>query len=335
MPSRFIRDVVQHSVIGMLAFTAALAITSRAHAEGPAPARCKDFQISLRSDFNDLNPLKCPEDYAAAQGGSVSLGYNTLTSQGSAGLDGLLAATRYFDGVVSEKSPFMGATVGVFAQASDTYLFQPTPSQSTNSDTLTAGAFTQIALNNTILRQGYDVFRLRGGYVQASTGAYFYSYVAEWFPTYGFLGQGVRLFNTPINSVFTAELIAQYDRFGGGPNKYVIFADGHQDLRIGPQALLQLSLDRLFSSSPTDMAWASLAPWSALISAHTSWDDYTGRNFYWASASVTYTFGTKAQIDNAKAEAGHIGVTLSYGYGNSETTGNLMSQVKLGLSAKF
>jgi hypothetical protein len=65
---------------------------------------------------------------------------------------------------------------------------------------------------------------------------------------------------------------------------------------------------------------------SALLSYHVAWDAYTGTNYYYAAASLTYTFD---------AFGGHLGISASYGYGNSETTGNLTNQVKLGLSGKF
>jgi hypothetical protein len=328
-------SLMQRPAIAWIVLATVFLLTSRARAD-ELPPRCKEFQISLRSDFNDLGPLNCPSDYATAQGASLSLGYNALTNQTSAALDGLVAATKYFPGVVSQGNPFMGATAGVFVQANDTYLFQPTPAQTTNSDTITAGAFAQTALN--FFGHGYDLFRFRSGYVQGSTGAYFYSYVAEWVPVHAKIEEGQPVFNTPIIASVIPELMVQYDEFGGGPNKYVIFGFGREDLRIGPQVIMQFSLGNLYTRNPGDIAWAPLAPWSALVSYHASWDEYTGRNFSWTSASITYTFGKIAHVDNDEPKddkTGHVGLSLSYGYGNSETTGNLTNQVKLGLSVKF
>jgi hypothetical protein len=329
------RILVRRGAPYCLVIATALGIAPHARADD-VPLQCNDFQISLRSDFNDLGPTKCPTSYATAQGASLSFGYNELTSQTSAGLDGLIAATRYFPGVISEGNPFIGASIGLFAQGSDTYLFQPASGQNINSDTVTVGGFGQLALNNSIVPDGYDLFRVRGGYVQASTGAFFYSYVAEWVPIYGNLGQGIRFFNTPINSVVSPELMVQYDSFGGGPNKYLIFANNREDLRVGPQMVLQFNLGTLHAG---DTAWAPLAPWSALIAYHSSWNEFTGHNFSWTSTSITYTFGAKRHFDTDKdltpTAAAHVGLSLSYGYGNSETTGNLTSQWKLGLSVKF
>jgi hypothetical protein len=46
--------------------------------------------------------------------------------------------------------------------------------------------------------------------------------------------------------------------------------------------------------------------------------------------SVSYSFAS-----NPNKFLSHFGLTASYGYGNSEATGNKTNQVKLGLAAKF
>jgi hypothetical protein len=126
------------------------------------------------------------------------------------------------------------------------------------------------------------------------------------------------------------ELMVQYDRLDGGPNKSLIFSTLHEALRIGPQIVVQLNVDE----SALPPGWPQslrdfLGNTSALITNHESWDQYTGKEYSWTAVSLSYTF------PGQNNEPSHLGVTASYGYGNSEATGNKTNQVKAGLAVKF
>jgi hypothetical protein len=137
-----------------------------------------------------------------------------------------------------------------------------------------------------------------------------------------------RLGNSPFDFWFFPELMVQYDHFEGGPNKYVLFALNNEAMRVGPEAVLYLFPNGGRLAPCVGQQFADyLSNVSILATFHEEWDTYTGRNFYWAAVSTTYTFA--AFVDKS------FGVTVSYGYGNSETTGNLTNQVKLGFSAEW
>jgi hypothetical protein len=63
----------------------------------------------------------------------------------------------------------------------------------------------------------------------------------------------------------------------------------------------------------------------ATITYHLSSDTYTGRTCSWMQSVLSYNSDPME----------HFVISLTYGYGNSETTGNNTSQIKLGLAAKF
>jgi hypothetical protein len=300
----------------------------------PACAQQKpDFNFTIRSDFNDLGPLSCQTPYAYAQGANLSATNNLLTHQNSAAIDGLAALDyrRYYnDGNI------IGYAVGAYVQVNDTYQFNPTKSQAINGDTVTPGGFGEIAFYDPFTRivQGKDDFRIRGGEAISSTGATSQTVVGEWIPSYvlgsvlgnrpgyniGFPNQVGFLWYTP-----APELIVQYDRLTGGTSTALIFASRREALRIGPQFLLQLSLDQKSLAHLPPLIRDILGNSSALITNHESWDAYTGKAYSWTALSFSYTFPQFA----------HLGLTTSYGYGNLEASGNKTSQVKLGLAAKF
>jgi hypothetical protein len=297
---------------------------------------CDNHYFALRTDFNDLGPYLCPaSDNPAyrAQGASASFAYNALTRQDSVAIDGLAAAGFLYPGNLGGPNPFIGLSAAVFVQTDGMYVFQPTPGQGPTSDTITSGAFTQVNFTDPFFRGAQDAFRFRGGQVDGSNGIYYTTFVGEWFPVYSKALGGPANFGTEsqegkvLRYVFSPELMMQYDQLEGGPNKYALFASRHEDLRIGPQAALQIWAENsnLPVGLPAPLA-SFLGNTSALITYHVAWDSYTGRNFSYAAASVTYTF---------PAFGGHLGVSAAYAYGDSETTGNLTNQVKLGLSGKF
>jgi hypothetical protein len=290
------------------------------------------FELLVRSDFTDLGPLgTCTQNQSfwTAQGATLSLGDNLLTQQSSAAIDGLVAPDYRYYG----NGDLIGYAFGPFVQGNDTYQLQPTSSQVPNGYTVTAGGFAEIAFNDPWTRsvQGIDDFRIRGGQVSSNTGTTSDSFVGEWIPSY-VLGTpwNIGVPNHPAGSPlwYTAipELMVQYDRLESGPNKFLLFGSRIEALRIGPQLAIQLSLAE--NKIPTILpGWVRdfLVNSTVLVSNHVSWDVYTGKEYSWTSASLAYTF-PKFQ---------HLGITLSYGYGNSEASGNRTNQVKLGFAVKF
>jgi hypothetical protein len=309
----------RHSIAALSA--AAFGISTQA-TMAQTTEKCEPYYFALRSDFNDLGPFSCPLSNSHAQGASASETYNTLTKQNSASFDGLAAVVHQFFGDFASSN--RGLTAGLFVQGDVTYQFQPTPKQTRTSDTVTSGAFTQFAIGNSILRNGAeDYFRIRGGETDASSGSRSATFVGEWIPVYQ-PGIGLQKSFGNLTYVFSPELMVQYDEFLGGPNKAALFFAQDRALRVGPELVLQSWLTPPDGTAP--FLKGLLSATSSSITFHEAWDAYTGRNYMWVAASLTYTF---------EALNSHFGISAGYGYGNSEATGTLTNQVKLGLSAKF
>ena len=279
---------------------------------------CPTDYFAVRSDFNDLGPFSCPLTRSHAQGALLSETYNALTGQNSASLDGLVAAVHTFP--ADKNNIFLGMAAGVFVQGDLTYQFQPTHTQAWTSDTVTSGAFAQFGFANSKIETGFDYFRIRGGEIDASTGSRSMTFVGEWLPSYGPLIGKQRDFGL-ITVYPSPEVMVQYDDFLGGANKPALFSSHDSALRIGPQLLVQSWFTKPNGKEPFPDDW--LYKISSLITLHEAVDAYTGRNYRWAAVSLTYNI------------AEYLGVSASYGYGNSEQTGALTSQAKLGLSGKF
>jgi hypothetical protein len=313
-----------------LAILSAFALVdATAVAQASDALNCPYYYPVIRSDFNDLGPYTCPLPSEHAQGALVSETYNALTGQNSASIDGLAAFVYRFPGYYS--GDFRGGTAGVFVQGDGTAQFQPTATQSTTSETVTGGAFTQLAVANHLVGIGgaLDVFRLRGGEMDASVGSRSATFVGEWIPIYM---EGVGLPKTAQwgasgKFIYTVspELMVQYDQFLNGTTKPSLFFAHNDALRVGPELVIQS-----FVEAPNNLPkeWKDfLNALSSTVTLHESWDSYTGKNYEWFMASLTYTFKT--------VEGYAFGVSASYGYGNSEATGALTNQVKLGFSFKL
>jgi hypothetical protein len=282
------------------------------------PDDCPTDYFAIRSDFNDLGPFACPLSRSHAQGALLSETYNALTYQNSASLDGLVAAVHKFP--ADPNNYFLGMATGVFVQGDLTYQFQPTPKQAWTSDTITSGAFAQFTFANQKIETGFDSFRVRGGEIDASTGSRSMTFVGEWLPSYIPLIGKQKDFG--LITVYPApEVMVQYDDFLGGVNKPALFSARDSALRIGPQLLLQSWFTKPDGKGPFPNDW--LYKITSLVTLHEAWDAYTGRYYRWTAVSLTYNV------------AEYFGVSASYGYGNSEQTGALMNQVKLGLSGKW
>lgn len=301
---------------------------------GPSCApRTSGFDFSLRSNFNDLGPMTCPRDLISAKGATVSTTNNQLTGQYSASLDGLAAlAYRYYG-----NGSLIGYSLGPYIQGDDTYQFEPTSSQAHNGYTVTTGGFAEIAFYDPFTRNlhGIDDLRIRAAEITSNTGTTSSSFVGEWIPAYVLgryynIGLPNQIGNTAFYYTPSPELMVQYDRLVSGPNKFLLFSSRNEALRIGPEIVLLLNVDK--NQLPADLPQSVrdlLGNTSALITNHETWDTYTGTEYSWTAISLNYTFPGRNNLPS------NFGLSLSYGYGNSEATGNKTNQFKLGLAAKW
>lgn len=305
------------------------AFTTHAFAgDTPAGPSCKDmtqgeFSVLIRNDFTDLGPFSCTHNLLSSQGATFSWTNNLLTKQNSGSLDGLVALdyTLYnYPG-----NFFQGLSVGAFVQEDDTYQLQPTATQSHNGYTLTPGGFAELDFFHSLPWAGIDSFRVREGQAIGSTDTRYDSFVGEWIPTYniGYLltNQPARIPGTWMYYTFTPELMVQYDQFVGGPKTPALFSTYNEALRIGPQVALILNFERVYL--PKGVGF--LKDFAVQFTNHESWDQDTGKEYTWTSVALIYTF----------PKTPNFGLSASYGYGNSEATGNQTNQIKAGFAAKL
>jgi hypothetical protein len=221
---------------------------------------------------------------------------------------------------------------GVFVQGDGTYQYQPTPTQAHTSDTLTEGGFAQFGIANKLLDPqiaATDYFRIRGGETEATIGYNAATFVAEWIPHYKFNNEfafGYARYLGALGYTFSPEVMVQYDEFLNGSSKPALFSSDNRALRVGPQIVLTSWIQSPDGISP-ELA-KIIDAMSAMLTFHESWDTYTDKNYRWVLASLSYNVA-------APNNSGAFGVTVSYGYGNSEVTGALTSQAKLGFSYKY
>jgi hypothetical protein len=278
--------------------------------------RCSEGDISvsleLRRDFNNFDTYGCPSvrNLAHNNGAVVSATFDELAHRTSASVDGVAALLfrRYFSG----DTGILGIAIGPFIQSDGTEKYATGTSPSQSTDTFTAGGLAQVGFNN-VFGWGEDNFRLRGGEMFGSAGTTSDTMIGEWIPFYGFAEDETRF--APLVYRMIPELMVQYDSFIKGPKTYALFVDNNSALRIGPQVQL-----RMWAQADPNTIWGKLL---LTLLYHASDEVYTGRGFSWAQATLTYNLTT------------HVGLSASYGYGNSETTGNNTNQIKLGLAGKL
>jgi hypothetical protein len=295
--------------------------------------RASGFSVLLRSDFSDLGPLSCTHNSISSQGATLSWANNLLTTQNSASADGLLALdyTWYHGG---DGAFLKGFSLGAYTQSDDTYQLQPSGSQLRNGYTLIPGGFGELALRS-LIAPGIDNFRVREGESFVNTGTRSNSFVAEWIPTYllgryANLGLPNRVGSTALYYTVSPEFMVQYDHFDNGTKTAAIFSTHDEALRIGPQTVLQFVVDKdALPSEWPRMVREFLGSSSLILTNHESWDQYTGKEYAWTAISFNYTF------PGLDGQPSHVGLSASYGFGNSDASGNLSKQAKLGLAVKF
>jgi hypothetical protein len=270
------------------------------------------ISLELRQDFNSFDTIACPtlQSLFQEQGAKVSLTFDELAHRTSASADGVAALLfrHYFSG----DEGITGLAIGPYVQFDGTQQFQSSTSPSQITDTVTAGGVAQIGINNAF-GWGEDNFRLRAGEVQGSSGITSNTVVGEWIPYYPFSRDQFQFSPVIIRAI--PEIMVQYDSLVSGPKKYLLFAQDSFALRIGPQIQF-----RFWVHADSD---SILSKMLLTLVYHPSVEVYTGRGLSWAQATLSYNLTT------------NFAISASYGYGNSETTGNNTSQAKLGLALKF
>jgi hypothetical protein len=276
--------------------------------------KCPSVSVFLRRDFADMGWFgECSP--AMAVGAQATGTYDGLKNRFGVSADGVAAvAFHYYGG----ESGFLGFTLAPYVQFDGTQLFTSLPMSQQTTDTITPGGFLQFGFGEApgVL----DYFRIRGGEVFGSTGITSNTIVGEWLPVRaGFFHdpQPLGIFQMR----FDPEIMVQYDQLVRGPRTYRLFSTNDDSLRVGPQASLLLWV------APTGNIWEPFPGfWEktfVTLIYHAAVDTYAERNYSWASATITYNLSE------------HIGLSLSYGTGNSEITGNNTGQIKLGFSGKF
>ncbi len=262
-----------------------------------------------------------PKDISKAVGSRVSLTFDELAHTTSISVDGLAAgALRYY----GDGEPFLGVVLGPYVQGTGMYQFESSSAPSKTIDTVTTGGYAEFGFDNRLNWQNY--FRIRGGEVYGNSGMIGSdTVIGEWMPVYDPLHIGTSWYikDTKIEYQFSPELMVQYDQLVYGPKKYLLFSTNNDALRIGPEGVLKLWVDSRHISDPILETIAERTNIS--ITYHASWDTYSGRSYSWLQPVLTYNLDSE----------GHFALSAGYGYGNSETTANMTSQLKLGLAGKF
>jgi hypothetical protein len=323
-------------VIMFLLGSGALAQANEAKdgASASAPPSCGPFSFMVRQDFTEVSLFDCPasliyqQDVQHAVGSRVSLTFDELAHTTSASVDGLaLGVWRpQFDGT----SAFRGLAAGPYVQGNGMDQFATPTNPSKTTDTFTAGGYLEFAvadLGSASTTQTATYFRFRGGETFGNSGIGSNTFVGEWIPVIGGFNIGlpssIDISGTPIGYTFSPELMVQYDQLVYGPNKYLLFATRPDAFRVGPEIVLKLWV---YSDNITDQVLRKIAQRTTItVTYHASTNVYSGRSYSWLQPVLTYNL----------TDDGNFALSASYGYGNAEATGNMTSQIKLGLAAKF
>lgn len=297
-----------------------------------APTSCALLDWTLRLDFSNIDLLTCRENgfLPYQQGALLSWAQDELAHTHSGSGEGVAALMVH---LIGEYKPFIGLVAGPYLQGDGTYQFASASTPIKRSDTVTEGGFLQFGFRDGFIDpSSQEYFRFRGGEAEATTGIKTTDFVAEWVPraTLNFWGCKVGIYKPtelpcgtePFISVkylFTPELMIQSDHLDDGPRKYLLFAHKTSDLRIGPQLSLAVSP---YYALPCN-SWEQFAnKWTLSTVYHLATETMAGRGYAWVQTSLTYN-----ALD-------FLGVSVSYGAGNSETSGNVTSEIKIGLTLK-
>jgi len=301
----------------------------------PSLFRCSanttSLTFALRSDFTDETLYGCPSgdkgSLPEAEGALASLKLDQRAHTTAIAGDGLLLGVlRYYPAGPA----LQGVMLGPYLQGNGTYQIPSGGQAEKKTDLYTAGGFLQVGLSNDLV-QGQDYFRIRAGQARSNAAITYTTVVGEWLPYYG------KVFGSPIpiggvssltgGHLFYSlqpEIMIQYDHLDEGKNSYTIFSRKSEDLRVGPQLTLKLWVNTGLEPKITAQPLQTFLDNSAIsLTYHGDVDAQSGARYSWAQAVYLYNSDP------------HYALSLSYGYGNMEATGNMASQVKIGLAAKY
>jgi hypothetical protein len=281
------------------------------------------FNVFVRQDLSDISLFDCPtpDTLRTAVGTRVSFTFDEIAHTDSLSIDGVVGGILriYGDGL-----PFVGLAAGPYVQGNESYTFSSSGTSNSTSNSFAGGGFVQVGFND-FAGLGTNFFRLRAAETAGSSNVGTNTVVGEWLPVYDALHTGTSwtIPGTAIGYVFAPELMVQYDQLIYGPRHYLLFSESTEAIRVGPQVVLKLFV---FKENMGDPVLRSLlAPLTMSVTYHSSWDARTGANYYWVAPTINYALG----------DSGNYAISAGYGYGNSETTGNLTSQYKVGFAMKF
>lgn len=284
------------------------------------PDTSQGLHFELRGSFTEIQLYGANDgDLFQAEGAQATYTINEITHQNGVSLDGVAAAIWRDD----DSAPFLDARMyGLYIQGDGTHNFKTPTALAKSSDAITMGGFFQWGVHDPV-GSGNDYFRVRGGFSDGSSGTQSTTAVGEWIPSYGETQPHAAFGYQPIFMQVIPELMVQFDHLNGGPNTYQLFADHRDALRVGPQINIKFWGVPFFIKN--DFLRDVVAPMTLSLTYHAAADLFSGRASYSTQEVFTYNFG----------KHNNFGVSLSYGYGDSEATGNRISQIKIGFAAKF
>jgi hypothetical protein len=319
----------------LLAISVALFGTSSSLAQDSKG--CKDTgspAFLLRQNFSDIHLFDCATSVANAKGAEFSWSSDNVTNDDTWSVAGMAALALPFKGDFS-KSPgqiaYMGAMVVPYAQ-----LNRVTHSSliSKNVDTRIYGLSVEL---------GFDADTLGRHYLRSSASSvdneiknsnYFHG-IFEWIPVSkdiclgtvcGLLTPEQLAMHQGVPQILfrvAPELKIQYDQAleNSAP---VTFSGKTNSLRVGPEVTV---VARLFykEALPVLGGLVDLTNFVAKVTYHWDVETYSGNNFSWFDASLTYNIGKE----------GHLGLSASYQKGEAEETGAPTDIYKVTLTGKF
>ena len=312
--------IVVVSVIGCLPTNLSSVAVAEENPQSALPlCNAPAFSAVVRRDFNDIGWFVCqPKAAEVSVGGLLSGTDNLLKNQWSASGDAVAAAVYRIYG---NNSPFVGAAFAPFVQLDGTNQFATTSFPAADTDTIEGGGLVELGVTNP--GGGESFFRFRDGEVYAPTGVVSNSFVGEWLPTFLLPYYSIPRPLGPFQVRLDSEVMVQYDHLDKGQNSYLLFSQNTSAVRIGPQISMWTAVAPLLIYPKPLRDFFATTFFTA--SYHVSDDVRTGREYSWALMTLTHNL----QPD------GKYGISVSYGIGNSETTGNKTEQFKIGLSGKF
>jgi hypothetical protein len=257
-----------------------------------------------------------PTSNSSAAGAGISYSSDAIARNNSWTFHGTAIGAYNFDNGFGPSQ-----TVNLFAGSFGLYAGENRATNSNaklasqNVDTDTFGGFLEMGFDH--IMGGDQWIRVKVGAVNDNiklTSAI--STTAEWIPVYSdFLIHWPHFFSTPLTQIgirFDPELKVQFD---DAVNQTLLFSNGRDALRIGPQFGLWIQ------------PFADIACLSNLninLVYHWAYETYSKQDLSWFQVAATYNLDPN----------GMLGLTASYQKGSDENTGKQTDVVKLTLTSK-